>query len=175
MTVLVFGANFCFADTTSTTSYDDINFPQWAKDLRRTEIITFGSLPFVTLWTSMGYGLAVQGTFHNPLDKSSSDYSESEQKQIIAIAAAASVGLGLTDLIINLIVRSLKKSRQNKIQKTILVVPFSEQQKMLSESGAENPPEPENLPPPPPEEEQTEEPQIETKDYLIRGLENAIF
>lgn len=172
LTVLVFSGNFIFAaDTTSSTKYDDINFPQWAKDLRRTEIITFGSLPFVTLWTSTAYGLAVQGSFHNPLDKSSSSYTESQQKQIMVIAAATSLGLGLTDLIINLITRNIKISKQKKAEKTIRVIPFSEQQHDNNDNKINiyEQEHEEDLPPPDIQIEKIE------KIYLIEGLEGAVF
>jgi len=116
------------SSSSSTTSYDDINFPQWAKDLRRTEIITFGSLPFVTLWTTVGYSLAVYGKFKNPLDKSTSSFTENDQWNIIAISSAACVGLGLTDLAINLFLRSQKnrKSGRNKNPQAYSVMPASE-------------------------------------------------
>ena len=93
LAVLIFSSNFAFAEKTS-----EQTVPQWAKDLRRTEIITFGSLPFVTLWTTVGYGLAVHGTFHNPLNKSTTRYTQTEQKQIFAISAAAALALDLQTL-----------------------------------------------------------------------------
>jgi len=155
-----------FADTSS-TDYNDINFPQWTKDLRRTEIITFGSLPFVTLWTSLGYGLIVQGSFHNPLDKSTSNYTESQQKQIISIAAGVSLTLGLTDLFINVISRNIKKRKQDKIEKTIIVIPKREiNNNDFSEKTNEN------------DEffiEKKEEDINENSLYFIKGLENAVF
>lgn len=148
-----------------TATYDDINFPQWSKDLRRTEVITFGSLPFVTLWTTVGYSLAVNGTPGNPLDKSSSNFSPDQQKKIMAIAVSASIGLGLTDLVINLITRKIKSDRQNKVEKTIRVIPYSQQLKDL-------PPETESL-----EEnlKETSEQTSANEEYFVKGMENAVF
>lgn len=102
-----------FAEETSKASskYDDINFPQWAKDLRRTEIITFGSLPFVTLWTTVGYSLYEYGEFRNPLDKNTESFTEEDQWKIIKLSAASCVALGLFDLTITLITRTRKESR----------------------------------------------------------------
>lgn len=160
LSLLIFSSNFAFAEKTS-----EQTVPQWSKDLRRTEIITFGSLPFVTLWTTVGYGLAVHGTFHNPLNKSTTRYTQTEQKQIFAISAAASVGLGLTDLAINLIMRNVKKSRQSKIEKTIRVIPFSEQMLEIQNPEHENFEEDFNF----------EREREHKKEYLIGGLENAIF
>lgn len=162
----VFGAD------NKTTNYDDIQFPQWTKDLRRTEIITFGSLPFVTLWTTLGYGLAVKGSFHNPLDKSTSNYTQEEQKQIMMIAASASLALGLTDLAINLITRKIAKNKQDRIQKNINVIP-------LSKIGTDG----QDLPEPqlPFEEERifdaekVEDAEVAKNEYYIGEMENAIF
>lgn len=112
-----FSSQPIFADTSSSaTKYDDINFPQWAKDLRRTEIITLGSLPFVTLWTTVGYSLYEYGEFRNPLDKSTDSFTEDDQWKIIKISSLTCVGLGLTDLVINLIARSRKESRLKKLR-----------------------------------------------------------
>lgn len=107
------------ADSSSAKNYDDINFPQWVRDLRRTEIITFGSLPFVTLWTTVGYSLYAYGEFRNPLDKSTDGFTEDDQWKIIKISAASCLALGLTDLSINLIARArkesiLRKQRENQ-------------------------------------------------------------
>lgn len=164
--ILVFLFSFSFLSADTATSYDDINFPQWTKDLRRTEIITFGSLPFVTLWTTVGYSLIVKGSFHNPLDKSTSSFTENEQKKIMAISALTSIGFGLTDLAINLITRQIKTQKQRKVIKTITVIPLSEQIKE------------ERLPPPAPnQDDEFEDNAMEfpQKDYFISGMEDAVF
>lgn len=158
LTFLVFSSSFLWAD--NSTNYDDISFPQWTKDLRRTEVITFGSLPFVTLWTSLGYGLAVKGTFHNPLDKSTSGYSEKDQKNIMMIAAGTSLCLGLTDLLLNVINRKIKDDKASKVQKSITVIPFSQQSLEFEQQS---------------DEEQLIEKQEIPQEYFIKGLENAIF
>lgn len=125
--ILLFSTPNAFAaSTSSSTNYDDIHFPQWVRDVRRTEIITFGSLPFVTLWTTVGYSLGKYGKFKNPLDKSTSSFTEDDQWNIIAISAATCVGLGLTDLTINLILRSQKQRRlrrQNMNQAFTVMTP----------------------------------------------------
>ena len=113
-------SNLFAADSSS--NYDDIKFPQWAKDLRRTEIITFGSLPFVTLWTTVGYSLYQYGDFRNPLDKSTDSFTEGDQWTIIKISALTCVGLGLTDLAINLITRAHK---ERKLRKQREMQPFT--------------------------------------------------
>lgn len=174
LTVFFFSSYFIFAaDTSASSSYNDIDFPQWARDLRRTEIITFGSLPFVTIWTTAGYSLAVKGTFHNPLDKSTSGFTEDDQKKIIAIAAGTSLCLGLADLTINLIARSVRKSKQRKTVQTIQVIPLSQQFR-------EEPPNPSQ------QIQQDDESFLkreiqngydrkDTKEYFVGGMENALF
>ena len=143
--------------TTSTTDWSDINPPQWALDLRRTEIITLGSLPFVTLWSTVGYSLAVKGSFHNPLNKSTSTFDETDQWNIIKISCAGCIGLGLFDLTFNFIKRNMKERRGKKItvKQAVEVLPFSTQQKQRDDL---NPP----LPPPLPE-------------YFDWGIESAIY
>lgn len=103
-----------FAEETEVSSYDDIKFPQWVRDLRRTEIITFGSLPFVTLWTTVGYSLYEYGELRNPLDKSTDSFTETDQWRVIKISAVTCIALGLADLTINLISRARKESRLKK-------------------------------------------------------------
>ncbi len=175
LTLLVFSSSPIFAaDTSSSASYDDINFPQWTRDLRRTEIITFGSLPFVTIWTTAAYSLAVKGTFHNPLDKSTSGFTEDDQKKIIAIAAGTSLCLGLADLTINLITRSVRKSKQKKAFQPIQVIPLSQQHK---EEPPGNPPLMENEDNEGFQERgtQAEQEKENMKEYFIGGMENALF
>ena len=119
----VFSPNL-FADTSSSTTavpYSDDEFPQWAKDLRRTEIITLGSLPFATLAVMLGYGtyLYTTGqttTFPNPLNKSSDAYTSDQQLQIFTISLSVSAILGLTDLTINLINRANNNNRIRMIE-----------------------------------------------------------
>ena len=136
-------------------TWDDLNPPQWAKDLRRTEIITLGSLPFVTIWTTLGYSLAVLGEFHNPLDKSTDGFDDTDQMNIIKISAATCLGLGLFDLGFNLVKRTAaKKNLQKKENSAFEVLPFSVKQR---EQDDLNPPQPEK------------------QEYFECGVESAVF
>ena len=154
---------FSADSSSSTTSYDDINFPQWTKDLRRTEIITLGSLPFVTIWATVGYSAYTYGEFRNPLNKSSDGLSDSDQKAIMKIAAASCIGLGLTDLAITLIRRSAKKHKTMKARRpdAITIEPIR--------PDAGEVPSPDEEPPAPPRE-----PDI-PQEYLQGGIESALF
>ena len=105
-----------FASSSTSENYEDIDFPQWTKDLRRTEVIAFGSLPFVTIFTTLIYGgvLYTSGqvsSYPNPLDKSSDVLSSDQQLNILKYSVAISAGLGLFDLGWNLISRSSKKNK----------------------------------------------------------------
>lgn len=113
------------SDTKSTTPepYAAGEFPNWATDLRRTEIISFGSLPFVTLGVTLGLGgyWYLNGdlsSFPNPFNKSSSSYTADQQVQIIEVSAIISIGLGLTDLIINTIQRNNTNKKLQRIQES---------------------------------------------------------
>ena len=129
--------NLFAADSSASSKYDDINFPQWTLDLRRTEIITFGSLPFVMIWTTVGYSLYEYGEFKNPLSKDTSSFDEEDIKKIIGISALASIGLGLTDLSINLINRARKESRLRKLRESqpFTIMRESEMQKIRLKEG----------------------------------------
>ena len=106
---LFFAIQNCFCQTnTSPEPYSDDEFPQFMLDLRRFEIITLGSMPFITLNSSIvynGYKFATgkSDTF-NPL--ATADYSQDEMENIIITSLCISAGIGLTDYIVNLVKRS---------------------------------------------------------------------
>ena len=103
-----------FAEESKNTdkNWDDVKFPQWSLDLRRTEIITLGSLPFVTMWTALGYSLSTYGEFRNPLDRSAGSFTEDDQKKVVTISFGICAVLGLVDLAITLISRHTKKEKK---------------------------------------------------------------
>ncbi len=107
--IVFFALFFVFQSFSEDSTWKNVEFPQWSRDLRRTEIITLGSLPFVTLWTTLGYSIAVYGEFRNPLDKSTDSFTSEDQKHVIAISAGVCVALGLTDLALTLIKRHSRK------------------------------------------------------------------
>ena len=139
----------CFAEESTTPEpYTSEEFPEWAKDLRRTEIISFGSLPFVTLGVSIGYGgylyaTGVLDSFPNPLNKSENSFDTDQQVTVLEMSLAISFGLGLTDYIINLIQRSSKNKRLKKIQESkekISVTPLTPEEaaELLRKNSSEN-------------------------------------
>jgi hypothetical protein len=121
---VVFSPGFSQTVSAVPEPYTKDEFPQWARDLRRTEIITFGSLPFVALSVTMGYGIvrfAGGSAFPNPFAKSADNLTQDEQKQVLFISLGTSVLLGLTDLTINLIQRHQAAKKRTTVSGTITV------------------------------------------------------
>lgn len=128
------------AQNTNPEPYGKDEFPSWAKDLRRTEIITFGSLPFATLGVTLGYGIIkyANGTstsIANPFNKSSSQYSLDEQKKILGISCAVSLALGLTDLGVNHITRFIKRKKMQKVNRLKEIEKINIKQVSAEEAG----------------------------------------
>ena len=112
--VNVFGQSNSNTNKTDTTPepYREDEFSQGLKDLRRFEIITLGSMPFITLNSSIAYNGYKYATGKadkfNPL--AVADYSQKEMERIIVTSLCISTGIGITDYVVNLI----KRSRKNK-------------------------------------------------------------
>lgn len=139
--------------------YDTKAVPQWVKDVRRGEIITLGSWPFTTLLVSISYSFGMfaarnwdSSYFRNPFSSSGEGYSYSEIKGILLTSAAISVGIGVTDLIVNIVKREKAKKKRNAEQlKNITVTPVdSGQDRMFIFEGSK-------------------------KEYLFGDLESAVF
>lgn len=128
------------AQNTNPEPYGKDEFPSWAKDLRRTEIITFGSLPFATLGVTLGYGIIKYAngsstSIANPFNKSSSQYSLDEQKKILGISCAVSLALGLTDLGVNHITRFIKRKKLQKVNRLKEIEKINIKQVSAEEAG----------------------------------------
>ena len=103
--------------------FDMTDFPQWARDLRRFDIITFGTFPFsmfvVTFATDMFRWNNANGMDFNdrryapwPLKSAGAvDMSAEEYQRTILLAAGLSVVLALTDFVIVSIRRSNERRR----------------------------------------------------------------
>ena len=128
------------AQNTNPEPYGKDEFPSWVKDLRRTEIITFGSLPFATLGVTLGYGIIKYAngsstSIANPFNKSSSQYSLDEQKKILGISCAVSLALGLTDLGVNHITRFIKRKKMQKVNRLKEIEKINIKQVSAEEAG----------------------------------------
>ncbi len=112
--------------------YDFSEVPQWAKDVRRAEIITLGSLPFVTLGVTLSYSLyryfshgMDAAYFPNPFAQSSdaAHLSVSEQIGIICTAAGISLAIGITDFLWNYIERKIQEKQDSEAAAGVTVLP----------------------------------------------------
>lgn len=94
--------------------------PLWISDIRRAEVITFGSIPFTMLGVSLVTSIIQWGEsgfdpngFPNPLDTSpdTANFSQDEIWRNVGIAAGISLGIGLTDFIVQMVRRAKAKKR----------------------------------------------------------------
>jgi hypothetical protein len=113
------------AGTAAAVSSPLSSAPQWVKDLRRAEIVAFGSLPLTIFWTSFAidmyrYGTHDWDTRYAPWPIKSSgaiDMTTSEMKMMFGIAISSSVLLAVADHIIVRYKRSKKRSVEPVIQR----------------------------------------------------------
>ena len=85
--------------------FDMSSFPQWAKDLRRAEIITFGAFPFAYLLTNISYDTYrwSQNSWDTryapwPIKGAGAiDQDTKEKITVIGIAAGVAVAIALID------------------------------------------------------------------------------
>ncbi len=103
--------------------YKDDEFADWQRDLRRAEIIAFGSLPFVTLLSSLTYDIYRyydhdQDARYKPWPFRDSAIAvpktEDEQKRVLLVAVGISIGVAVFDYGFRAIRRSIRKSRLDK-------------------------------------------------------------
>ena len=99
--------------------YGEDEFPQWSKDLRRGEIISLGSIPFVGLWVVGGYGgykyfSGKTDCFPNPFSPKDA-FEKEEIWTMVGVTAGVSLGIGLTDFFVNLAKRK-KAERERLLQ-----------------------------------------------------------
>jgi hypothetical protein len=90
--------------------YAPEEFPEWVRDLRRAEIVFFGSLPFTLFFTFEAYDIGrylVNG--FNPLlapwpfragSEIGAGYTAAEKGWLIASALAVSLGVSVADFLI---------------------------------------------------------------------------
>ncbi len=93
--------------------YKKEEFPQWAHDLRRFEVIAFGAFPLTYMIGSLGYGLydvstGGEGNFSFYGNRSQEDY-----KILLITASTLSLGVAVADFIIG----KIKKKQKEKAQR----------------------------------------------------------
>ena len=101
--------------------------PKWVRDLRRWEIVTFGSIPFAMFFTRFamdmvrwsnanGMDMSSEGRQYAPWPLKSAGaipMNSREVEKVLVIAASAAVTIGLTDL---LIVQTKRKRAQRRAE-----------------------------------------------------------
>ncbi len=126
LSMLLIFISFCNAETAQGRTpepYGIDEFTQWQKDLRRFEILSFGALPFVSLFTFWGYDM-IRSARHPkdpayypwPLKKAdiAVPLTEKEQKNVFFTAMGLSVGVALIDYTARAIMRLVKEKRLKK-------------------------------------------------------------
>lgn len=128
--------------TVTIEPYTKDEFPGWLQDLRRAEIVSLGSLPFVTLGVTLGYSLyryfshnMDSNYFPNPFAKSSSAarFSTDEQLGILFTSLGLAAAVGITDFTISTIQRHQRKrveAEQNR--EGIEIIPLDDAVETLS-------------------------------------------
>ena len=115
----------------TSTQFDMTGFPQWTKDLRRGEIIAFGSFPFMYFFTNFGvdlYRTAVHGWDNSyapwPFTGAGAvDKTQDERFLTIGVAAGGAVLFALIDYGIERYKRSVKeKEIKNLPEGTPIIV-----------------------------------------------------
>jgi len=110
---------------TTTSTFDMTGFPQWAKDIRRFDIIAFGSFPFSIFFVSFamdminwynanGFDMTEQGRRYAPWPAKSAgavEMTNNEYAQMFLISAGVSAGIALLDLLIVNIKRNKERRR----------------------------------------------------------------
>ncbi len=142
-------------DAHESAPYEKDEFPVWIKDLRRAEIITFGSLPFVTFSASIYFDIYRyydhdKATGYEPWPFKKSDtavaLSEDEQKRILLISACVSVGVAVFDYSFRAIRRGIRNKKAEKAHQLIIepiTIEPIESPASDGASGGEIPPPPE--------------------------------
>ena len=104
--------------------------PLFIKDLRRFEIITLGSLPFVLLDSTLVYsGIKyAQNDFDSAYIPSlnQSNFSKKEQTGVLLTSLGICLGIGLTDLIVNIVKRNKAKKVQELRNGPIEITPLGD-------------------------------------------------
>jgi len=120
--------------SSSSNAFDTTGFPQWAKDMRRWDIIAFGVFPFALFFTTVANDLN-RWNNANGMDMSDRRYApwplksagavemtKDEYNRVLLQAAGVSAMIAFTDLIIVLIKRNREHKRIESKPKSSAVI-----------------------------------------------------
>jgi len=140
------------AQTNATASiFASPNVPQWVKDIRRWEIIAFGSIPFTMLtatfamdmyrWQNAnGMDFSDEGRRYAPWPMKSAGavvMESKEQEMVFVIAAGLSVGIAMTDQVIVQIKRYRARKKAEALPVGTIIItkqPWSEEEEAEGEA-----------------------------------------
>ena len=140
--------------TVTIEPYTKDEFPGWLQDMRRAEIVSLGSLPFVTLGVTLGYSLYRYFShdmnpdyFPNPFAKSSSAarLTTDEQLGILFTSLGVAAVVGITDFTISSIQRHKRNKAYQELNRgAVEIIPLDDesteenelQEKLLEEADS---------------------------------------
>jgi hypothetical protein len=115
-----------YAQTSGTAKpepYGKTEFPKWQQDLRRAEIIAFGTLPFVTFLSSVGFEIYRyrENNFADPYkpwpikdNKTAIPLTEKEQVSIFMISVGISIASTIFDYGYRAIMREIRANAMDR-------------------------------------------------------------
>lgn len=133
--LLIFSLSSLMSQSVTPVPIEEGEIPLWASELRRFEIVSFGSLPFAMMLSTVGYDSyryfsnGMDGNYAPwPFKKSTSTgYTEKEQKNIFFTAIGISLGAALIDQGIRFFVRAREKRlAESRHRGNIVITPVSE-------------------------------------------------
>ena len=83
--------------------YEPEEFPRVARDLRRFQIITLGSVPLTLLFSSLGYRAWRLATEEDLTWRDSGVYTDEQRNQVLGIGLSLSVGVGMLDFLLGVV------------------------------------------------------------------------
>jgi len=112
--LFIFPSPSVLAQTTTSkeivpAEFDMTDFPQWGKDLRRGEIVAFGSLPIMYFWVNLLYT-------NVPMSFATSGSSQDRRFRTIGTAAVAAVAIALVD-------HGIVRYKRNRLQRELRELP----------------------------------------------------
>lgn len=149
--VIVGGGVYAQSSSTTpaqSTQFDTTGFPIWAKDLRRAEIVAFGSFPFTVFFAAFvvdSYRFANNNWDRRyapwPFDSAGAvDRTEDEQIIMLSVAAVSSLVIALVDFFIVRYKRQKQLEYINSISGTPIIIrkpwPEEKQENPSSEAGS---------------------------------------
>jgi len=92
---------------TQDLSFNNSSVPQWARDLRRYEIVAIGTFPFTILFTTIFYDIYLR---YNTIGLTGNYY-----ENVLLISAGASLSLAFVDFIITAAKRNRERRRLESV------------------------------------------------------------